>query len=258
MKFSMLFAVLAFCCMSLTLSPDEGQWYSIPAQQFKLEEYIGLTSSASASSIQAIELSAFVTYGEYTEYLRYLKTQKDLEGYKNALPDPAIAPDDVYKKYTSRGQFDAEPVVGISWQSAMAYCRWKTLAEKGSGKLKFIYRLPKASEWIATMHYLEGQKKDNDLNVTYADWLLNTRNSFDASSELGPNVSFIAQQCAEPGRYVMGHSFFAGHNKLADYLSDQYPAASGYKHVGFRLVKQAVDNSTDTKELLKFWGLSDE
>ena len=46
-------------------------------------------------------------------------------------------------------QQDSHPVVNVSWEDAMLFCRWLTAKEHDSGKIKAeqVYRLPTSEEW---------------------------------------------------------------------------------------------------------------
>ena len=46
-----------------------------------------------------------------------------------------------------RFQGDTQPVVGISWHAAVAYCHWLTLLSRASRLNNMVFRLPKDAEW---------------------------------------------------------------------------------------------------------------
>lgn len=50
-------------------------------------------------------------------------------------------------------QTDDDPVVGVSWDDAMAFCQWLTDKERQEGRLKLgqAYRLPRDTEWSSAV-----------------------------------------------------------------------------------------------------------
>lgn len=115
-----------------------------------------------------------ITNFNWKEYLNwqtkiYGKTSKE---YKKALPDTTVW-DELNKAYTthyySHPAYNNYPVVGISYEQAVAYCKWRTdrvkQLFKPSDAKDFIYRLPTKAEWekVANAGYSSiNAKKDGD------------------------------------------------------------------------------------------------
>jgi hypothetical protein len=67
-------------------------------------------------------------------------------------------------------QSELDPVVGVSWEDAEAFCRWLTVAEQRSGKLPahWHYRLPTDAEWSAAVGLEDegsGTPKEKDRRI---------------------------------------------------------------------------------------------
>jgi formylglycine-generating enzyme len=110
----------------------------------------------------------------WLEYLHYVQLDSSREFYESALPDTTVwarelAYNDPYvEQYLRYPGFRYYPVVGVSWQQAVDYCKWRTtivnyrLAEKAgleimpeaggripleTGVVLPDYRLPTEAEW---------------------------------------------------------------------------------------------------------------
>jgi formylglycine-generating enzyme required for sulfatase activity len=65
-----------------------------------------------------------ISNNDYHEYVNWLRKifGKGSEEYKNALPDTSVCPDYYYKN-PEAGNY---PVIGINYNQAVAYCKWRT------------------------------------------------------------------------------------------------------------------------------------
>lgn len=114
-----------------------------------------------------------VHWREYMNFLMYVS--KDTEAYYKAMPDTTVwAADTLYSRmseyYFRHAVFNTYPVVGITYQNAVDFCKWRTFAANiadyfrehnirdwnahinDSFPIRYYYRLPTANEWemIAT------------------------------------------------------------------------------------------------------------
>lgn len=96
----------------------------------------------------------------YLQYLHWLKIKEDTAKYNQALPDTTVwglrlcGPYmDIYYRHPAYREY---PVVGISYEQALDFCRWRTemvklnLLKINKHPLKnksFYYRLPSEEEW---------------------------------------------------------------------------------------------------------------
>ena len=131
--------------------PEPKEMYFIPAGSFVLKRTDGSKTKDFEVTIDAF----WMKYGEVSnkEYFEYIKSvQKDSlkEFYESALPDPVKAP---FKDYFSDKKYSDFPVVGISLQQAVDFCKWKTrfenqkLLSKGKPPVQ-NYRIPSEVEWV--------------------------------------------------------------------------------------------------------------
>jgi len=112
-----------------------------------------------------------VTNIGWREYLYYLiSIKKDTIAYQMALPDTLVwsSPDrydPISEYYFAHPGFNSYPVVGISYEQAVEFCKWRTYAanqqvyfkEKNikapqshlndTFRITFFYRLPTKGEW---------------------------------------------------------------------------------------------------------------
>lgn len=98
---------------------------------------------------RAYELGQFeVTRGQFRQFVIATKYKSDLErgirgGYGVDVDTGKLAgPDKKYAwHFTGFPQTDEHPVVNVTWNDAMAFCRWLSTKENR------VYRLPTEAEW---------------------------------------------------------------------------------------------------------------
>ncbi|MCW3072791.1 MAG: hypothetical protein JWO44_2681 [Bacteroidetes bacterium] len=261
---------LLFFCLTITGSPLRAQnrLHAIPAQTPDLSKLTGETAKPLKQQIHDFEISDLVTFREYKEYLSAIK-DSSMELYQKSLPDTGIAPKDVYLNYISNSEYDDFPVLGISWDNAMKFCKWKTQKENHGDSLSFIYRLPALSEWLSAYAYYEEKKTNGDFNKNYSDWLLNSKDEsfYDFADSLQGYdwFYFHASDAAQvmKRKLVIGNSYVYQQEKLMNY-SFSYYATEGYRQIAFRYVKEYVTQpqdkmhykSTSAYAIIKYWGLN--
>lgn len=91
---------------------------------------------------------------DYGEYLNWLKEQHGIntEKYKNALPDSALwakANNKVFKGGKSVGHPEIRkyPIVGISYDQAVKYCKWRSQQVSQKMEYEVDYRLPSSEHY---------------------------------------------------------------------------------------------------------------
>jgi hypothetical protein len=279
---------LAFLISLLSYTYGSGQQlYSIPKQTIDPIKILGPKSTEFRYSdnktpkslnldMNAFDISSLVTYGEYKEYLKGIKKDSSAKFYLSQMPDSSMCVKESYEEYITSNTYDSFPVLGISWEAAMNYCRWKTIQNK-KDSIQYIYRLPCESEWLEAYCYLNTDSFKNDFSQNYSDWLLNAYYE-DVMDYIKSNISnhwanfdyiYFAKKSEPPvlkRKCVIGDSYLFKLETLADYGEMYYYSFEGYRQVGFRFVKEIVDttNIIDEKgkqnpsidlQILKMWGL---
>jgi len=226
----------------------------VPTQYLELYKLLGYENKNKIDTVEGFKISNFITYKEYKNYLNSIKSEKSdssKQYYQSQLPDTNITIDkEVYQEYITNNAYDKYPVLGISWEDAMNYCAWKTLQDNKKGKIEFVYRLPKESEWLAALNYFKLKNSNHDLDQKYSDWLLN---AFDESvynyrfnSKF--DYSYFHKKEDPP---VLKRKKVIGESYLYNILFFKYGYSYiGYQQIAFRIVKTKVDES-----ILEYWGI---
>lgn len=142
---------------------------------FKLEKHIFRFPGTSPVVKNFFVDEAEVTNLDWKEYISYLSTTHGADSpvYLNSIPDSTVWYEegkylDPYAvTYFRHPAFNAYPVVGISHDQAIAYCKWRTakveehLKSNGVEVPNFAYRLPTQTEWelIASAGYSKKTRK---------------------------------------------------------------------------------------------------
>lgn len=238
--------------------------HNIPAQSFNYAEYIGLNGYSDTFKIRAIEISDLITYGKYKTYLEEIKIDSSTEFYLTQLPDSNMCLSDCYEAYLNSTDFDSYPVVGISWEAALHYCKWLTI-KSNTNKIDFIYRLPTYSEWVSVHRHFSGAKSFNE---NYSEWVLN---SYDESGWSWKQLKtygdyiYLAKPDDPPvlkRKRIIGNSFLFQREYLKDFNTYGY-SYSGYRQNGFRVIIEKKDDHTSKSDnyfkwILIYWGLIDD
>ncbi|HLP54103.1 MAG TPA: SUMF1/EgtB/PvdO family nonheme iron enzyme [Fluviicola sp.] len=266
-----------FMLMSYSVAKKKpGKLQKIPAQAVDLFQLLGDSASGEKNNVPAFEISKQVTFREYKEYLKAVKKDSSESFYRSQLPDTTIAKRVDWEKYISDEIYNDYPVLGISWENAMNYCKWRTLKENKNGNyLQFIYRLPSCSEWLAAKYYLETNQLESDFSKNYSDWLLSTKDEslFDfrgsGSARKWPYDYTYFHKAKDPivmkRKLVIGDSYrYQLENQAGSFFS--YYATEGYRQVAFRMVKDYVSRdeddeiklNTNASKIIDYWKLETE
>ncbi|MCF8296912.1 MAG: formylglycine-generating enzyme family protein [Saprospiraceae bacterium] len=267
-----LLAISLSIFLSINISAQH--FYKIPAQEINLYDVIGYEAcshfakfysldTTTKSEINAFEISEFITFKEYKVYLESVKKDSSEKFYLSQFPDSNITIDaNVYKEYITNSDYDDFPVLGISWDNAMNFCRWKTLQGNSKDNIEFIYRLPQCSEWLASSYYLDSSNINNDFNEKYSDWLIGCYNPgfyyFPLDEKLKENFYYDIIYFHKSDdhqelkrKLVIGDSFLYQNDVSSIFYT--YYADEGYRQIAFRIVIDKDIKSNNS--LLEFWGL---
>jgi hypothetical protein len=235
------------------------KFHAIPEQSLNLHELIGSEHGYKIDTVNKFFISDFITYKEYKKYLKAVKTDSSEQFYISQLPDTNITIDKaVYQEYITSSAYDNFPVLGISWENAMNYCKWKTLKDNKKGKIKFIYRLPKGSEWVALLNFCTVNNITVDINDKYSDWILNSFDETIYNFSMSEFDYIYLHKADDPP--VLKRKWNVGESYLycIPSLIDDYPLIRygysdiGYQHIAFRIVKTKVN-----KDILKYWEIEE-
>jgi formylglycine-generating enzyme required for sulfatase activity len=237
-----------FFAVFVSINIQAQQMHSIPQQKFL---FPNATEKQEEISVEAFEISDFISLGEYKEYLAEIKKDSSFEYYRSQLPDSSITiQEDVFVEYLQNPEYENYPVLGISWENAMNFCKWKSLKEN-NGEIKFIYRLPLYSEWQAAQKHLEKEAVAHDFNKLFSDYLLNSyyeQRTWESLENIyfhkKNDHAYFKRKC------VIGNSYRFNNQEEFNILPYSL-ANEGYRHIGFRIVKTKID--TLEKQVLKYW-----
>jgi formylglycine-generating enzyme len=124
-------------------------WAFIPAGNAKLDEN---TQNVEDFYILRTEISNL----DYLTFLESIEDKKSIQ-YKTALPDTTVwknnntAFNDSYMtQYFRYPGFREYPVVGISHENALLYCKWleNKINSQLEGDMRVVVKLPSESEWV--------------------------------------------------------------------------------------------------------------
>lgn len=230
-----VFVLLGFAAKK----PRKQTSWSIPAQQINPWQEMGM-QRIDTLAVEEFVITKQVTLGEYRKYLNALKEDSLYAFYRTQLPDSTMCTPAAYDTYLNSGKYDAFPVCGVTWLSALNYCKWK--AEQDQLPDSMTYTLPHLDDWLAAYRYLRAENLPNDFNRNYSDWLMD---AFDESVyDFMEDIHFSYEYREYPNdppvlrrkRYI-GNSFHHQHAVLGDYFSEYGYSFRGYSYISFRMMK---------------------
>ena len=208
--------------------------------------------------------SLFFDYQEITninwkEFMHWQKSEKgefSLE-YKNSIPDTTVWDAQYYyfqNTYFSHPKFNNYPVVGIRYDQAVAFCKWRTervkdmfeIEKKKHPKMQipnFRYRLPTKAEWefVANADYSEKTLKEIEKTIKKDKSKdPKTQDTINPANSLWPNKygvfglkTNVSEFIQEKG-IAMGGNFTLGYEKAL--LEQKITSVQIEKWLGFRCV----------------------
>jgi len=247
---------------------QQSDYFIIPTQTHNTYKLLGDNSKKNyKQTIHTFEITKQILLKEYNRYLADIKKNTTTQFYKSQLPDTSLISKKSTTKYLRNIELQDEPIVGVSWESAINFCKWKTLKENKTGEIKFIYRLPYCSEWLFSQYFLQNSGIENDFNKKYSDWLLNTKDesNFSLLGNFSIDYTYFALENDLPvlkRKVIIGNSFLFNQPRFFDYFLYSYYSFSGYPQTGFRCIKiylndSIISNKYSTENsLLNLWNIS--
>lgn len=238
------------------------QNYTIPENTLQLNHYLPneFAETEVKIHVNGFSISSFITLKEYKDFLNDIKKDSSQAYYLSLLPDSSFTTKDLYEKYFNTTDYDTYPVVGVSWDNALNYCRWKTVKENPEGKINFVYRLPNFYEWVWAQDYLSAIA-ESDFNKLYSDWVMDVKDEsrFDTETREFSLFYYYFHEKSDPPalkrKLVLGNSFLYAFNSLQNFLIPSYYADHGYRQISFRIVK---DESPEMLNRKMTYGPHDE
>jgi formylglycine-generating enzyme required for sulfatase activity len=266
-----------------TISDGYGDYLFVPAGAFRMGDTFG-EGWARERPVRRVELDAFyiarleMTNGEWRKF-------RDDAGYEDPAfwPEGRVVPRDQVPYWTQASNHgggtphsDEYPVLGVNWDSAVAYANWL------SARTGQRYRLPTEAEWEKAARGTDGRRYPwgNTIDRSYANYVGAQRYDtgrppgfFDGSlrgglqthSNASPYGALdmagnVMEWCSDwysrdyyavaprrnpkgpaTGAYrvVRGGSFFVEPYELrASARSAAWPSFQGHRMIGFRLVRE--------------------
>jgi len=269
----LLAALAAIAAPPVVVNDGHGELVLVPAGSFKMGDNFG-DGLSRERPVHAVDLDAFyiakfeMTNGEWKKF-------RDDPGYDNAKfwPGGRPAPKDQIPYWTQANNHggatpnsDDFPVLGVNWDSAVAYCNW--LSAKTGKK----YRLPTEAEWEKAARGTDQRRYPwgNEINHTFANYVGSAKfdtgmkvGSFPSGAspygamDMGGNVMewcsdwyardyYSASEKKNPKgpaagayRVIRGGSFFLEAFDLRTYArSAAWPSFQAHRMVGFRVVRE--------------------
>lgn len=188
------------------------------------------------------EISDLITVGEYNVFLEALFKDSGEIIYNKYLPQPNLNEKAVIDAFWSNTNFANEPAIGVSWESALAYCKW---SEKMQGSASnYSYRLPNVYEWTIYA------SQSNELRLKnvgfYSEWTINTMDeslneNFSKSKKDPLNTYEYKHNENDPQvlkrKIVLGSNFMEKFKFPIDAAVRGYYANEGYRTIGFRILR---------------------
>jgi formylglycine-generating enzyme required for sulfatase activity len=172
--------------LAKTIDDGHGAYVLVPAGSFRMGDNFD-EGEARERPVHVVELDAFyiarfeMTNGEWKKF-------RDDPGYDDPglWPDGRVVPKDQVPYWTQANnhgggtpESDAYPVLGVNWDSAVAYCNW--LSAKTGKK----YRLPTEAEWEKAARGTDQRRYPwgNAIDRSYANFV--GAQAFDTGRQVG-------------------------------------------------------------------------
>lgn len=99
-----------------------------------------------------------VTNKAWRDYLEDIRRKGDSAAYEAALPDLAVWEMAYSNDFTEKEAFNDYPVVGISFQQAKDYCKWRTQHISSKERRRITFSLPSQKVYKLTLNNEDSNK----------------------------------------------------------------------------------------------------
>lgn len=240
--------------------------HDVPGQTFDIGKEVGLRNARETITMPPMKISAQITLGEYKLYMAMLKRDSSEAAYRRQLPDSTIGLPENFHEYLSNPYYEAFPAVGVSWDNALNYFRWRTVLANKDSICDTIYRLPRVTEWVAARRYFKTKKSlAGEIDSLYADWTICTTDESPLDYSRKPSLKIVLDytEFAKPGdpqvfkrKAVMGRSYHYHLEELYEYRRLSYYQDHGYPFIAFRYVIEVLSpQEMKRSQLLHLWKL---
>jgi formylglycine-generating enzyme required for sulfatase activity len=164
---------LLFLALQPVVNDGYGDYVCVPAGAFRMGDNFG-DGESRERPVHTVQLDAFYI-GKYEITNGQWKKFRDDPGYDDAKlwPGGRVAPKDQIPYWTQANNHgggtpgsDDYPVLGVNWDSAVAYCNWL------SAKTGKRYRLPTEAEWEKAARGVDQRRYPwgNSIDRSYANY----------------------------------------------------------------------------------------
>ncbi len=267
--------LLAFttCVAAATVNDGHGELVLVPGGAFKMGDNFG-DGLPRERPVHTVDVDAFYI-GKFETTNGQWKKFRDDAGYDDPKywPGGRVAPKDMIPYWTQANNHggatpdsDSYPVLGVNWDSAVAYCNWLSVK---TGKK---YRLPTEAEWEKAARGTDQRRFPwgNEINHTFANYVETAK--FDTGMKVGSfptgaspygamdMAGNVMEWCSDwysrdyyassPGknpkgpatgayRVVRGGSFFVEAFDVRTYArSAAWPSFQALRMLGFRIARE--------------------
>lgn len=251
MKTSLIFSVFFMFCGAVHSLHSQTHYYIIPNQRFNLQKELQLNESYKYPDNKRVEtvktpvfqVSHQITVNEYQQFLQNMKKQLHDSAYQKLLPDSSFFKKGAFQEYIYSDEFKEYPIVAVTWESAIEFCRWKTISENQNDSIRFIFRLPTRHEWLAAKHFYNTVKNGHGFGVCFSDWIYDEYTEDEKQSNHYKTINKDTTETVER-RLFLGKSYlmYADNMNRAGYR--QYSNKT-YPDIAFRCVKVQVSRPPD-------------
>lgn len=207
---------------------------------FTVNYYDGFDCFENKISIEKIEISQPVTLAQYKYFLQSEKIEEakfkpDFRVLKSKYSSDFSFPTISWSNYYQSGNFDTYPVLGVTWESAVEYCKWLT---KKSSDENYEYRLATPKELLVYFQYFA----KNQQFTHRSEW---TINAYDESYFFNNKMDYYTYDANENDSPALKRKTIIYTSLKNNILRSNYQDCSD-EFTSFRVVKALKNKKIET------------